>query len=688
MPDVKKFLYFQLQDLPNCPIKDWPPRVSIQLWHLNIIVYLKSGAIGISWPLMLQFGIESLLSNIVILVMDVSKRRFERLRSMFDASEAAITKMVSEAVAGLHALRDAGAADHEMHNSMILSLCQLLLYFRCLPYARSPDRMARAEIQRLRSITKPPDMGDGTWLAEMASRLHSWRTLHGPLTSLTLQSELRELLSGIGKELSDTSVQKYVNIIRDMVKAWARAEYKGDMSLMPGTEELVRARSLHTPSGTRFHASLIDKINDLHVIYDIGVRQATDTATGEGDAGALMEEMLRHVVQSWDPSGEQNTNLLSIEGNAAPDALLHVRGESEETRHMHAATAVRYALVNDCLATDQQLPTVDAPLGMQSHGMLHIDNSSPATPDTATQQAKREPTRQELVQQLQEQRERFDHQDARINQLHANARLAEAEASRERAHLGLMVLTELDNGATTAMKHADNSGFRHDSDTIAAIAVDGTRDAAAPAAKPRFFRPSDRSGSLAHDVRRKNMGASRQQNAGRDRPVRMRLLDKPKIVWDDISDDCKTLLGSSFGINIKADWDLRGSEVCPLCPKKDHHLWHCVKVWPATDAGKKWLGTTKAAEIHSRLKTDGTLSVAEFINLLEADYDAGGGDERKRILDATCYVCDYADVDADGDFERMPADELMATVRMCAEGLSACHAGPVTDAPDDGRSSA
>jgi hypothetical protein len=274
-------------------------------------------------------------------------------------------------------------------------------------------------------------MSDGTWLAEIASRLHSWRALHGPLTSLTLQSELRELLSGIGKQLSESSVQKYVNIIRDFIKAWARTEYDGDMSLMPGTEELVRARSLHTPGGTRFHASLIDKINDLHVIYDIGVRHATDTATGEGDAGALIEELLRHVVQSWDPSGEHHTRLLSIEGNAASDALLHVRGESEETQHMHAATAVRYALVNDCLATNQQLPTVDAPLGSLS---LHAERTSTPASNAAAQPPAQEMTRQELPRRLQEQRDSAGRPYAGIDQPHVDARLADAEASRECGH--------------------------------------------------------------------------------------------------------------------------------------------------------------------------------------------------------------------------------------------------------------
>lgn len=132
----------------------------------------------------------------------------------------------------------------------------------------------------------------------------------------------------------------------------------------------------------------------------------------------------------------------------------------------------------------------------------------------------------------------------------------------------------------------------------------------------------------------------------------MRLLDKPKTQYDDIAANVQTALGSDprVGIANKSEWDTKGGMVCPLCPARDHDLWRCVKIWAATSAGQKWLGSAKAAEFVARFHGDrnGTLMMREFVMAMQ---DIGQrSDDRDTAADlanGTLYVCEYCDIDID-----------------------------------------
>jgi hypothetical protein len=160
-------------DLPNQPLKEWPQKVSCQLWHLNIIVYFMSGAIGISFPLLFQFGARALVSNIVVLVIDRAQARFDRLRGIYEAFKPQIAQMTEAAILTVEQLMADNATDTQIQSAFVLGLCQILLSLRAEPYTRNAERMARLEVRRLRDIVKAEGMLDGPWIIEMTSRLRN-----------------------------------------------------------------------------------------------------------------------------------------------------------------------------------------------------------------------------------------------------------------------------------------------------------------------------------------------------------------------------------------------------------------------------------------------------------------------------------------------------------------------------------
>ena len=231
--------------------------------------------------------------------------------------------------------------------------------------------------------------------------------------------------------------------------------------------------------------------------------------------------------------------------------------------------------------------------------------------------------------------------------------------------MGLMVRTQLNNMAPEALSHATPSRktAANPAERIAAIAIDATRDAPAPTPKRQAFRrPEGRQprgpGKLAHDVRRKNLGAKGMPNP--DGKTRMRLTDKPNTKYKDVYPDGQAALATRLGIHSESDWETRGKEICPLCKRRDHYLWHCVKVWAATAAGQKWLGDAKAAEFVARLKIDEgvTLTMGELMAILEEEYESISADAQEAMVESLCFVCDYCEIDCDEP--EQPATELLA----------------------------
>ena len=136
-------------------------------------------------------------------------------------------------------------------------------------------------------------------------------------------------------------------------------------------------------------------------------------------------------------------------------------------------------------------------------------------------------------------------------------------------------------------------------------------NAAQPPMKPRVQwntggnpgnAPAPRFGQMENgDARTPRFGqqvAARQRYPKRDTDGRiiMRLLDKPATIWREIDDTMKQHLGAS-GFKNEKDWQERGDTPCGLCGPDANHWWNrCVRVWGATDHGRRTLGVAKAAE--------------------------------------------------------------------------------------------
>lgn len=175
---------------------------------------------------------------------------------------------------------------------------------------------------------------------------------------------------------------------------------------------------------------------------------------------------------------------------------------------------------------------------------------------------------------------------------------------------------------------------------------------------------------MADDVRRRNLGASKRPRDDRgssDGPRKMRLTDKPATKYTDIASDAQAALAARLHIRNESDWLERGQTPCPLCKTADHYLWHCVKVWAATAAGQKWLGSAKAAEFASRLRdAAAVLTVGEFVAAFEDDYGQSSQAARDMLLDGMCFMCDLCDVDVADD--AAPAEPML----LVAQTLSRC----------------
>ena len=145
-----------------------------------------------------------------------------------------------------------------------------------------------------------------------------------------------------------------------------------------------------------------------------------------------------------------------------------------------------------------------------------------------------------------------------------------------------------------------------------------------------------------------------------DGPIKMRLTNKPPTRFGDLTDDAKVVLNTRLGIGSEMRWLELGPLPCPLCRPPDHFLHHCVKVWAATDAGQKWLGTSKAAEFRARIGSAGILTLREFMDYFEQEF-MHCDKEARSARAHTMSVCEYCDIEFE---EQSDATKLLLFVDM------------------------
>ena len=125
-------------------------------------------------------------------------------------------------------------------------------------------------------------------------------------------------------------------------------------------------------------------------------------------------------------------------------------------------------------------------------------------------------------------------------------------------------------------------------------------------------------------------GAPQGSNQGgrpRQRPIRrdekgnviVRMVDKPKIEWDEIPEAVRGTLRNR-GVYGKDDWDSADERkvMCTFCaPETDHWLTRCFAIFMATDKGRKFMESVK-----SKPRAAGVRMLCAHCDVSEADETA------------------------------------------------------------------
>ena len=247
--------------------------------------------------------------------------------------------------------------------------------------------------------------------------------------------------------------------------------------------------------------------------------------------------------------------------------------------------------------------------------------------------------------------------------------------SAELSHLALLSRTTAENTASPEMKHAVN-GRLPLTGTVAAIAADATRGLTAPTPLRREVprRGAPTSTRFGDALKKRSLGTGTGERTGETRgqrpprlnadgSVKMRLMDKPPTLFNDLTSDAKVVLATRIGITSEAQFVDMGGRLCLLCKNPDHLLHHCVKVWAATEAGQRWLGTTKAAELRAKLGDEGLVfSMQELVVHTEPNYLRRDEAEQNSMVEATLFICQYCGVAPDPEDTSNDASELLMFV--------------------------
>jgi hypothetical protein len=184
------------------------------------------------------------------------------------------------------------------------------------------------------------------------------------------------------------------------------------------------------------------------------------------------------------------------------------------------------------------------------------------------------------------------------------------------AHLGHLMRTQYDNLAPPSKSHV-HARANADPTKTAIFAADAAH---------------------TDEQKRKNLGVRYNRN-DRTKRTGMRYQDKPAAQWQDIDDELKTHLSSALGIKDNDDWTRMGPNPCDLCTVKDHWLNRCLKVFAATNQGRKFFGADKAAQ-RVRTALGNKLSYLDVLTL----YHMCDTDDNDAVQSGLCDVMQQSDV--------------------------------------------
>jgi hypothetical protein len=333
----------------------------------------------------------------------------------------------------------------------------------------------------------------------------------------------------------------------------------------------------------------------------------------------------------------------------------------EAGKAMRQSTSTRVTMSDDVLASPDPFPPIEHSSGQASSGN-RLDNQFALLDQSAIRA-----DRQRELMAVASAASYFEADKtetpawltAKMTRLHnkiaetmlSNTGHAELDNSvkEQTARLSQLARTTAENTAPPEIKHAANSAAQQDEPRRG---------------EPTSSRFADALRKRYNELQRKRDGETLGPLPPRlnpDGPIKMRLTSKPPTRFGDLTDDAKVVLNTRLGIGSEMRWLELGPLPCPLCRPPDHFLHHCVKVWAATDAGQKWLGTSKAAEFRARIGSAGMFTLREFMNCFEPEFMHCDEEAQDARAHATMYVCEYCDIEFE---EQSDATKLLLFVDM------------------------
>jgi len=596
---LSKSLANQLMQSPG-PLGAWDKLISVQAWHLTILIAFETGLYTSYLPNILPLGIETVLREIKTAIIERAGIRFPEFRRIYHDSanrqelEKTIkhcVKTFEEETGVLQTDPDSTILSAKIIGAFMVALSHLLLLLRALPYAHDPNVMARSEAQRLSRITRKVGITDAEFLREAGERLSNYVTLWGPKWFSFLQPELRGLLPHLVELLTEPSfIGRFMELANEFVKTLAtqmtlsldellhkNKTTSGIMVAFPGQVKSTTMRIFTTA-------------NDLSRMSDISDSLQKELNTHNGTAD-LVSSFLTYVTEIL---GSPNTMgaIMGADGTASASTVLALSDPFDNV----IPAPLPHTVMAQILAKPPIL-AVPAQTGIVSQPA--VDANFVNNRDTNA---------------------RMD----RLEELLRKGIADNAEATRAMASTSLMQYRQLMDHAAHGqrLQQAQLEQVMPDSLSHAKpiyslpkrvlyadqqqLYVDNTRTERQP--QPLLpYKPQWRSGNAP----------SRTPNAGRfgprlrdqmqertSRPPRLdaqgkvifRLMDKPPTPWDEIDTNLKVHL-AAFGIRSAQDYLARGEEPCVLCgPNADHCSNRCVKVWAASEKGRNGMGVVRAAE--------------------------------------------------------------------------------------------
>ena len=673
VPSIKYSLVVQLPIAdPQC-FKEFNASLSIQLWHLKIVLSYTHGVLRTFIAEFVDCGVLTVFEAMrVIIVAMVS----DRLPSTADSYTTPVNdRMLANAV-------DFGADDVDAvyradyatlaerrkatEAAFIAALCDLLLVIRTIPYQDSADHMAREELKRLSKLTKPAGMSDLKFWAEVVRRYRNWRGLLGSKIMRGAASEVRDFLPSMIAQIVDRNTRREIisGANRWMQELLAHFGTVGSEALSaacagkPSPTSSFPPRRVGGVAPVHNPPSVIENETDMMTIYQVGENLCSK---GEDTDGAQTTFLfLQHSMHALCEKGIAAISFGSGNGDSQLLALQATgRLDIQPLGHddiLYSSVYMFSTAVHQVMAVQARTP-VTPPCVTPAVTRDGDASSTSMSASSVIAPVMAEGT--EVTKLADVMQRKFSEHDAELRKQQSAFTRSMEENNRHLSHLASLVRQQFHNVAPADKSHATSQ-------------IHLTEAQAHERDKLR-----KNLGTLAGRFRRSTASGGMET---------MKYMDKPAVEYHELDDEIKSHLANACGVRNPEDWEREGAKPCVLCERKDHLLNRCLKMFSGTPKGRKFFGADQAAQRVKKVLKDRAevtfLDVCSMYYIDENDPEALESISRglEAIVADSAFLCQcceggavvpgdaaiIAEFDATRERVLQTQCEFVAHVRVCA----------------------